>query len=79
MNYKSGCIEGATKPPVRGAEYKIERSKASAMPGPVVSDGQAISPKSASIGGTRSVGAGGKKVSQTVNQSSHSRAWGLKG
>lgn len=76
---KNSYVQGCTPPPVKGAGYSVERHEAPKMPGPVTSDGQARSPKPATIGGTRGVAAGGAKVAQGVNTSSHDRAWGLKG
>lgn len=73
-------VQGGSTPTQKGAEYAIKRypvgkphETAAAPPG------QARSPKPVHLGATRGVGAGGAKVSESVNRSSHSRAWGLKG
>lgn len=73
-------VQGASKPKQKGAEYHVQVSpvtvphETSAAP-----KTQARSPKSQHLGATRGVGAGGRKVGESINTSAHSRAWGLKG
>ena len=73
-------IGGATPPSVKGAEYSVKRFPA---PAPFETKnappGQARSPQGPHLGSTRGVGAGGTRVKEDINRSSHSRAWGLKG
>lgn len=73
-------VQGQATPPTRGAEQDIKRSPA---PEPAETrnapPGQARSPAPEHLGAARGVGAGGSRVSEKINQSSHSRAWGLKG
>jgi hypothetical protein len=71
-------VGGQATPPTRGAEYQVKR-----YPAPEMAEtrkappGQARSPAPQHLGATRGVGAGGAKVSEKINTSSHSRAWGL--
>jgi hypothetical protein len=73
-------VQGGSTPTQKGAEYAIKRYPATkphetkdAPPG------QARSPKPVHLGASRGVAAGGARVPEGVNRSSHSRAWGLKG
>jgi len=73
-------VQGGSTPTQKGAEYAIKRYPVT-KPHETADapKGQARSPKPVHLGASRGVGAGGAKVSGSVNTSSHSRAWGLKG
>jgi len=73
-------VQGQTPPPTKGAEYQVKRYPAPEPPETKAAPpGQARSPRSPHLGATRGVAAGGAKVSESINRSAHSRAWGLKG
>jgi hypothetical protein len=73
-------VQGQGTPATKGAEYQVKRYAAPEMAETrKAPPSQARSPAPQHLGATRGIGAGGAKVSERVNTSAHSRAWGLKG
>lgn len=73
---KEGSVQGASTPPIKGADYFVKRQSVKPMPGPVTKDGQAISPPPPVFGYTRGVGAGGARVQSTPSNEHHTKACG---